>query len=259
MPTAMTAPKESEVSEVVVEPAVAAVVAVTTDEEVVLPVIDISETINSETSTVDDDVATSIPAAISEMTSVSTSRKDTSRKDTHLTPSVSSPATRSQTLPKSRKRSTPEKYVPPMFSNTKRNLDTATTSKRSKIVVSSKQSPNDEEAHEVEEIDVEEIDDDSSTANEGTTTIDTELLKKLERELIKKQSKAAKDSENTKVTDAADECERRFLKCLCQLKIRNESRIGWAGFLLGYYREIRLTEYGKKYMKTRKLYYNICL
>ena len=219
---------------------------------------------DSATSTIDDDVATSIPAAISEMTSVATSRKDThltpsaSRKDTHLTPSASSPATRSQTTTKSRKRSTPDKYVPPMFSNTKRSVDIASTSKRSKSAVAlSKKSPNDEEAHELNEINVEEIDDDSTTANEPTTTIDTELLKKLERELIKKQNQAAKDSENTTVTDAADECERRFLKCLCELKIRNESRIGWAGFLLGYYREIRLTEYGKKYMKTRKLNYFI--
>ncbi|MGL4341664.1 MAG: hypothetical protein ACRCSZ_04530 [Lactococcus lactis] len=84
-------------------------------------------------------------------------------------------------------------------------------------------------------------------------------MKKLEREFIMKQGKADKDSENLLVTNAADECERRFLKCLFQLKIRNESRISWAGYLLGYYREIRVTEYGKKFMKTRKSISNICL
>ncbi|MGL4341665.1 MAG: hypothetical protein ACRCSZ_04535, partial [Lactococcus lactis] len=83
-----------------------------------------------------------------------------------------SPATQSQTLPKSRKRSTPDKYIPPMFSNAKRNVNVACSSKRSKSVALSKKSSDDEEVHEVKEIEVEEIDDDSTTADEaGTGTV----------------------------------------------------------------------------------------
>lgn len=239
MPTAIPVVKEP----VVTEPIAAA--AVTTEAEQVSDKIDSNATTNSGTSSIDDDIAVSIPAAISEMTSVATSRKDPP-----MTPSVCSPTTRSQTLPKSRKRTTPDKYVPTMVTSPRKNLDYP-SSKRSKVVPKTTASNKEYES----DSDVEEIDDDETTVEEvkdAVSTIDIELLKKYERDLIKKKSKAALQEDNILLNDEADLDERNFLKLLFELKVRNESRISWAGFLLGYVREIKLTEYGIKYMKTRK-------
>jgi hypothetical protein len=196
---------------------------------------------NAKASSIIDDIALDVPAEISAVTSIANSRKDSLLSSL---PSVLSPSshTRSQTT---RKRSTPEKYVPTMVATVRRSIDLTSSRKKSKSSNTKKKG--------VEQNEVEIVDDDSTVVNEETSVIDNDdAMRELERDSLKKKSVSELDPDNTELADEAEESERRFMKRLFHIKVRNGNRISWAGFLLGYCREIVITEYAKQYMRTRK-------
>ena len=44
--------------------------------------------------------------------------------------------------------------------------------------------------------------------------------------------------------------ERNFIKALCEITTRSKSNVTWAGWTHEYFKEIRLTDYAKTYLKT---------
>jgi hypothetical protein len=203
-----------------------------------------------------------IPAEISTIASLTIIQKETpsilsvTSPTTKSRTAISSPTTRSQTISSFRKRTTPDKYVPSVVSTVQRKIDLTNSRKKSKSSIFASEKK-DQSCTEVEILD----DDSKVECNSDDPVIDTEIIKELERDYILKKSLADLQPDDTDITDASDISERKFFNCLFKMKIRNGSRISWAGYLLGYCREIHLTEYAKQYMKTRKynfLNHSIC-
>jgi hypothetical protein len=157
--------------------------------------------------------ASDVPIEISAKSSTGSSRKNppSSMSSSILSPS---PTTRSQTT--TRKRSTPDKFVPDMVS-TKRRIDLTGTTKRSK-------SSNGKAKMAA---DVEIVDDDSTVVHEAEVipVIGNDKIRELERDSIRKKSIADLDPDNTVLSDASEAAERKFLKSLFEIKLRNGSRI----------------------------------
>jgi hypothetical protein len=202
-----------------------------------------------EINEIGDSNSVTIPAEISTVTSLTSTPKEKTSTLTVSSPSsksrtaVSSPTTRSQTTSTVRKRTTPDKYVPSVVSTVQRKIDSTASRKKSKKSIFS---------GEKESKEVELNDDESKLENETEPTISIEKIKELEKDYILKKSLANLQPDDKEVTEASDISERKFFKNLFIMKVRNGSRISWAGFVLGYCREIRLTDYAKQYMKTRK-------
>lgn len=176
-----------------------------------------------------------------------------------LSPSITSPSTRSQNT--ARKRKTPEKYIPTMVSTVKSPIKKSktTSSSSEKGVSSLSVSPVKQEKDEKRTLlrpSPSHISSPSNTVveilDDEPSVLDSKMFQQLERDSIMKKSQADLEPDNSDVVLAAELSERRFLKSMFEIKTRNDSRITWAGYLLGYIREIHLNERGKEYMKTRK-------
>ena len=175
---------------------------------------------------------TSVPVPM-EISASTTERKQHS-DESILSPSSSTKLTR--------KRSTPEKYVP-FSANT-----TSIAKKKKSIRPPSTNSSKKKSTETVEDIE-------SLVVIQDTVPIlsDDEIMQ-LERDSVAKRLLAENDQDNLELANAADAANDLFLRSLLKITRRNASNISWGGFVLGYMREIRLNDFGKEYYKTSKYY-----
>lgn len=136
-----------------------------------------------------------------------------------------------------RKRSTPEKYEPSMRATVKRK--TSPVKSRPKATTATKATKSPSQSQIVEVIDVE------NELPKEVPIPDNETVLKLERDAHEKLNKANMHPDDKAIIDAAEESERKFLKSLFKITWRNFSNITWPGWLFGYCREIRLTDFAR--------------
>ena len=165
-----------------------------------------------------------------------------------ITINLSSPKTRSQSS-SPRKRTTPDKYVPSYNSGFKarRIFNSNSSTKKAKTTTKSTTKPAKPKS------DVENIEDeDDDSVREIFPALNNSTVLELESDAVAKRLASDEDPENTEKRTAANESERLFHKSLFNVTMRSNANISWAGWTLGIFREIRVSDYGKKYMKTRK-------
>ncbi len=200
--------------------------------------IDVSLCINAT-----DDVESTTPNKIS-ASSLANTRKPPPPSSIILSPSSN---TRSHT---SRKRSTPEKYVPSYNSSYKsRRISNSlikhnSSKKKQKKSATKSTTPN----SEVEII----INDDDSNEAEVTNATDNSFVMDLENEAVAKRLLSDDDPKNKVYSDAAIDSERCFYKALCDITPRSNRNIGWVGWTHGIFKVIKLSDYGKKYVNASK-------
>jgi hypothetical protein len=182
-----------------------------------------------------EEIETSVPVPM-EISAATTEQKQHS-DESILSPSSS---TRNQLT---RKRSTPEKYVP-FSANT-----TSIAKKKKSIRPPSTNSSKKKSSETVEDIE-------SLVVIQDTVPVlSDDQIMQLERDAVAKRLLAENDQDNLELANAADAANDLFLRSLLKITRRNASNISWGGFVLGYMREIRLNDFGKEYYKTSKYYY----
>jgi hypothetical protein len=161
------------------------------------------------------------------------------KKSSDLSILSPSSSTRNKTT---RKRSTPEKYVP-FSANTTR---IAKKKKEGRPPGTNSSKKNLKSTETVEDLE-------SAVVIQDTVPIfsDDKIIE-YERDAVAKRLLSDNDPDNIEYADAADESNDRFLRSIFKITKRNASNISWGGFVLGYIREIRLNDWGKEYFKTRK-------
>jgi hypothetical protein len=223
-------------------------------------------------------IATDVSSADTEPMEVSTSTSTATdlRKappacaQTMLSPSSRTRSHSSRSIG-SRKRNTPEKYVPSFvptnkltrsmniraYAKKRKKVATATTSTATTSTSKEKVTPNTNE----EEIAI--SDDESEVVHAGVplpitvpVLVDT-VVSEYERNYKARKLLSEGDPDNQELIDRSNEAQRIFYKSLFKIDIRNKSNIKSQVWKLGICREIKVTEYGLNYMKTSK--YNIII
>ena len=178
--------------------------------------------------------------------------------------SMLSPRTRSHS-PRSigsRKRNTPEKFVPSFVPTNKstRSMNIRSYAKRKKLATTSKEKV----THKTNEEEIPISDDESEVVNPSVplpitvpVVVDT-VVSEYERNYKASKLLSAGDPENQELIDRSNEAQRTFYKSLFKIDIRNKSNIKSQVWKIGICREIKVTEYGLNYMKTSKSNIIIC-
>lgn len=194
----------------------------------------------SSQETVLDDDNVPVPmeiAAVSDTTSHVEFSKKTNTDDSILSPSS---YTRNKTT---RKRTTPEKYIP--FSANTTSISKKKKPGRPQGSTSSKflhKSPDN----------IVDNDDSVAVIQDTIPVLSDDIIIGYERDAVAKRLLSDNDADNVALSDVANESEDRFLRSLFKITMRNASNISWGGFVLGYIREIRLNDWAKEYFKTCK-------
>lgn len=187
------------------------------------------------------DIESGVPVEISAISSINSSRKKV------LTSNVSLLSPSSSTRSKAtRKRTTPEKYQPDMGPSVKRKiLPNVSSSSKEKDRVKL-------EKDRVKSVDIIDIDAEVEVQKDIPIVKDAVVLK-LEQEAMEKIKIAELNPDKIEHVEAAEESERKFMKSLFKITLRNFQNITWPGWLFGYCREIRLTDFAKEtYLPKRK-------
>lgn len=208
--------------------------------------IDTSEIAND--TAVETDIASDVPIEIAAATAIVAI---TLKPPPSSAISVLSPASSTRSKATTRKRSTPEKYIPEMGTTTKRRADIFNTKNKPTSSNKKNKKPNDKEIVDVDSILPLPTPTRFNKVKQVPIVEDSEV-EKYQRDAIAKKNIRDKDPDNTAKVDAYNASQRRFLQSLFEIKLRNYAKISWAGWLMGYCREIKVTACGLRYMKTSK-------
>lgn len=185
------------------------------------------------------DVESEVPVDVS-ASSITNSRKPPPPANITLL----SPTTRSRSL-SPRKRATPEKYVPSYTNSISKSRKStnlsASKSKRHKAKAATPSS-------QVEVV----VDDDSTVEDKAIVTDNNAYILECLNESVANKLVSDEDKSDALKLKEATNSERRYIKSMCVITKRSASNISWAGWTIGYFKEIKLSEYAKIYRKTSK-------
>jgi hypothetical protein len=190
------------------------------------------------------DVESDVPIEIS-ASSITNSRKPPPPANiTLLSPSSH---TRSRSLT-TRKRTTPEKYVPSYNTSFKSRRSLETSASKAKRCKSKSTPESKTPGNEVEIV----VDDDDSSVHEAVIVNDKAYILECQNEAVALRLVSDEDKCNVIKLKEAENSQRRYIKSMCDITKRSSSNISWAGWTHGYFQEIRLSEYARIYRETGK-------
>lgn len=216
-------------------------------------------------------IATDVSSADTEPMEISTSTStatDLRKAPPACAQTMLSPASRTRSHSSrsigSRKRNTPEKFVPSFVPTNKstRSMNIRAYAKRKKVATTS--TSKEKVTHKTNEEEIPISDDESEVLHAGVplpitvpVVLDT-VVSEYERNYKARKLLSEGDPDNQELIDRSNEAQRIFYKSLFKIDIRNKSNIKSQVWKLGICREIKVTEYGLNYMKTSKSNIMIC-